>query len=352
MGSAYLARSVVAVVWMCLLVDVRAVTATMVEESSNPATQNEVLHTKGDGAGAVKLNGEAIKLALNKGESAKALIERADYCLYSLNQPEKALADYKKAALLSPKNPLAWAGMSDAYRGLKRKDDAYKVLNQAIDAIPDSAVLFKKRADMRSNFLMDKEALADINEAIKLAPTAEYYQARADILIGLGDFDRALEDCETIIAKEPENVRGYAMRGNLYLNLDKYQQAIHSFTKALSIRPVDKFARQNRAYCYDKLGRSREALADYRKLVEVEPTNTKWRLQKANLESLVGDKRLAIEDYTAAINQSQQPILARIYQERARLYDKLGNRAKAAADRKKAQSMSKSFYADILERKK
>jgi|AGTN01.2.fsa_nt_gi Putative Zn-dependent protease, contains TPR repeats len=285
-----------------------------------------------------------------KGENAKSLIERGDYYLYTLNQHQKALADYKKATLLEPKNPAGWIGIVDVYKSMKRKDDAYKVLNQAIEAAPKAATLYEKRADMRSNFLMDNEALQDIDKAIMLDPKVEYYERRGNILIGMGEFDKALRDSETMIRKFPKDVKGYAMQGNLCLNLEKYPKAIESYSKALSIFPREKQCWQNRAYCYEKLGNRSEALSDYRNLVALEPTNVKWRLQKATLECRIGDKQRAIEDYSAAIAHSKQPVLARIYMDRAKLYDQLGNGGKAAADRKKARSMSKSLYSDFLEK--
>lgn len=293
-----------------------------------------------------QLNGKIGK----KAESAKALIDRADYYEYTLGQHQKAIADYKKAILMQPENPLAWIGLVDAYKSTKRKDDAYEVLNQAIEASPKAAILYEKRADMRSNFLMDKEALEDINKAISLDPKVQYYERRGNILIGMGEFDQALKDSETMIRRFPKDVKGYSMQGNLYLNLEKYSRAIQSYSKALSIFPGEKQCWQNRAFCYDKLGKRTEALSDYRRLVDLEPSNVKWRLQKAALECLIGDKQRAIEDYTVAINGSKQPLLARIYLDRAKLYDQLGNSSKAASDRRKAQSMSKSLYSDFLEK--
>lgn len=286
-----------------------------------------------------------------KTESFKALIERGDYYCYGLGQNQKAISYFRRATQLKPEDPRAWIGLVDAYKSMKRNDDAYKVVNQGIEACPNSAILYEKRAGMENYFLMEKESLRDINKAISLDPKkVEYYETRGNILIGMGEFNKALKDSEAMIRQFPNNVKGYSMQGNLYLNLEKYSKAIESYTKALSIFPREKPCWQNRAYCYEQLGKRKEALADFRKLIDMEPTNVKWRQQKATLECLVGDKQRAIEDYTAAIAGSKGPLLARIYQERAKIYDQLGNSAKAASDRKKAQSMSKSLYSDFLEK--
>jgi tetratricopeptide (TPR) repeat protein len=66
---------------------------------------------------------------------------------------------------------------------------------------------------------------------------AEAYNQRAVLFFRLGDFRRAVADCETVIKLNPHHFGAAAGMGQCYLKLKKPRAALRSFRTALAINP-------------------------------------------------------------------------------------------------------------------
>jgi tetratricopeptide (TPR) repeat protein len=94
-----------------------------------------------------------------------------------------------------------------------------------------------------------ERALADYNEAIRLAPgysgflvnRGNLYYARQDYARALADFDAAIR------LASPPNPGYYFLRGRVYAVQKNYGDALADFEEALRLRPDDKLARYGRA---------------------------------------------------------------------------------------------------------
>eukprot|EP01132_Coremiostelium_polycephalum_P005903 gene5903-7352_t len=66
---------------------------------------------------------------------------------------------------------------------------------------------------------------------------AIYYANRAAAYSSLQMFEKAIEDCNEAIKRNPSYGKAYARLGSAYLALEKYQDAIDSYQKAVDLEP-------------------------------------------------------------------------------------------------------------------
>ena len=69
-----------------------------------------------------------------------------------------------------------------------------------------------------------------------------------------GDYDRAIEDCNTAIKLQPDYADAYANRGAAYRSKDDYDRAIEDQTTAIKLKPSLVEAYYNRGVAYEKKG--------------------------------------------------------------------------------------------------
>lgn len=138
----------------------------------------------------------------------------------------------------------------------------------------------------------DREALIDRVSAFYNRGVA--FQAK-------GETDRALRDYDQAIALDPENGAAYGNRGAIHADRGEDQRAIADFDQAIRIDPSDAFATRNRGVTHVRLHDEAAALRDF-------------------------DKAIAL-----------MPGLADTYCDRGRLFERRGDRERAAADRERCR---------------
>ena len=114
-------------------------------------------------------------------------------------------------------------------------------------------------------------------------PDYSFYQTRADLSAGKGEFPLALADYNKSIEMKADNQVAYLNRGKTHYSLKSYDLSLKDFDKALELNPKDAVALFNRGTTYEKLGDAKKAMADYKKSIEVDPSN---ETAKANLKRL------------------------------------------------------------------
>jgi tetratricopeptide (TPR) repeat protein len=131
----------------------------------------------------------------------------------SLQQWDKALADYQYLIDHYPDNPLAYYWQAQIYyHHLNDKIRALAELDQALKINPD----FVKARAVRAwvHFVLNNydEAWGDANRVIEqgsLAESATAYEVRAGISESKGDYDQALADLQTAVQHDNESLRRY-----------------------------------------------------------------------------------------------------------------------------------------------
>lgn len=132
----------------------------------------------------------------------------------ALGELALALADFERAAELAPEKPMHHLGRANALAGLGRMEEAVAACSRAIEVAPDHAGAHYTRAVYRSHVDPDDPGVrADIDRTVELAPNeVPYLRQRAEYLMDLEEWDRALADVDRAIAIAPDDAKLHYMR--------------------------------------------------------------------------------------------------------------------------------------------
>jgi tetratricopeptide (TPR) repeat protein len=136
-----------------------------------------------------------------------------------------------------------------------------------------------------------------------------------------GDYDRAIEMCDTVLQAIPSHARALHLRGLSHDRLGELDRALREYHAAIELDPRFFDAINDRGILLTKMGRLEEGLADFRRLVALDPisisarVNYAFALQKAgrtdeavaSLEVIDEDQRDETVQYLmASIAMAQQ----------------------------------------------
>lgn len=157
-------------------------------------------------------------------------------------------------------------------------------------------------------------AAKDVGRAIELKPAhAEAYYTRGELHHRSGQFEKAIDDFSKAVALKPDYGSAYANRGVDLYNSGDYDKAASDLAKALSFRAG--FDHKTIAYLHFMQGNALDRTGRYDK---------------------------AIESFTKAIELNSDYV-GEAYNDRGRVYEKLGRTEDARKDREKADSFPGMF---------
>ena len=124
----------------------------------------------------------------------------------------------------------------------------------------------------------------------------------------------------------------------MYEGNEEYEKALADYDRAVELAEKKTDAMTARARAYILLGRDEEALKDLNEIISVNPNDDDSIRTRGDIYARRKDFKAAIRDYTRVIRHS--PDLARTaYESRAKVYEAIGEKEKAAADRKTASAI-------------
>ena len=282
-------------------------------------------------------------------QNALAYVERGRFYKNSLKDNDKALADFNRAIELEPKNIFAYESRSELHKDLKNYPDAISDLKSAIELggeNPD-AFNYMKLGDMYQTTKNYSLALENYNKAIEILPKTFTdhrplaYNSRAKLYIELGEFNKALADCDKgleLAAASQGNKTDIA-----FLNSTK-RAATEKKTFADKYGNIDitnAAALIERANKYS-IGKPELALKDYMRAISIAP-----EILSAHEKTIVtyilflDDKNLAL-DYLNKFLEINPNSLA-LHNLRGWVYEQLGDFEKALADYDKALELDQNY---------
>jgi tetratricopeptide (TPR) repeat protein len=151
-----------------------------------------------------------------------------------------------------------------------------------------------------------EQAISYMDAAISLAPSNPVFRwQRADFLMQLENWGRALQDCEAWVRLRPNDARAYFSRGYCYEHTHEgqqvaYERAVLDYSKAIELNSATALYYAQRGKCLAETDRPVEALADFTRWVELRPSVKAYQVRGACLLAL-GQFEKAASDFTASI---------------------------------------------------
>jgi tetratricopeptide (TPR) repeat protein len=171
---------------------------------------------------------------------------------------------------------------------------------------------------------------------------------KGDSCVKIHEDATALRDYQAVLKKgsSDEVVHAYIGMGNVYFGSKAYAQALRSFDKAVALvkktvnlKGADPY--RGRAKVYLGMSKEEDALSDMN--VSMKFGKSDGRLQE-RASVLMKLKRYdkALDDYNDLIKMSPNDSV--VYFQRAKVFEKLGDRAEAARDRAQGNALSRDLY--------
>lgn len=104
------------------------------------------------------------------------------------------------------------------------------------------------------------------------------FNARGDGYYKAGEHQKALDDFDTAISRNPDNQDAFYNRGVANNALGNSYAAISDYDQALRMKPEDHDARNNRAWVSCRVGLTQDAMNDWDKILPGDPSRTRgWQ---------------------------------------------------------------------------
>lgn len=175
----------------------------------------------------------------------------------------------------------------------QRGQDLIAHLKSDTDLVKAVAKLYLALGSMQQKLKQIPKAAASFASAIKLDPTnPEFHVRRANFNLLVGFFENALADIDEAIRLRPDNAEYYWIKGVICGTASGPQnrrgfleQAVGAFSVAIGIKPsVPKYL-ASRANVYTQLGSVAEAIKDLERAIEISPEDADLLARWARLQA-------------------------------------------------------------------
>ncbi len=256
-----------------------------------------------------------------------------------------------------PKSGFWYAERGHIRWNLKNYSGAEHDYDNAYRLDPTDYKSLSNRGAMRSLQGNHTIGLDDVNKAISMKPSQGWlYANRGYIYFSLGKYDDALKDFDKCLETSDEKRRYHAEKARIYMAMQRFDKAVTEYEKGVSYskttRDDDSYKRLVRLYIsVGEIEKAQQACQHW--LEEPEIDSERFRIA-ANVSQALGDKHTETEIYDkyAAFLDNKiglAPTEMKLYEQRAEVYEKLGDSEKARADYKEIledyqRNKSKAVY--------
>jgi len=203
-------------------------------------------------------------------------------------------------------------------------------MNEEICNNPCDPMLYRGRADVRMKLGELNLALSDLNEAIRLDPTADAYCHRGMIRQEMKNYDEAIADFEESLRLAPSVPITYNNRALAWDALGRYNEAILDYNEAIRIDPNIAGVYYNRGGTWTRLNQLDKAVVDFDQAIRLDPKHAFAYSARGWARCLNGDFDKAVIDLDAALRI--EPTLAWSYHRRGFVWFCKGDYDKAISD--------------------
>ncbi|MGD9682222.1 MAG: tetratricopeptide repeat protein [Candidatus Obscuribacterales bacterium] len=268
------------------------------------------------------------------GAARDALEKNAYYEAYEFARKAAALDDRSGEA-----HYIIGVGLCSSAYG--DEDEALAELKRAIELGFEGSNLYEYMAKIYDGKKEYRAAIEALSRGIELRPTdLGLYGERAAMYTLTGDMKQAEKDLTRRIELSDTKRSGSLLsRGRFYEGQKRYEEALADYSAAIEDGDRETDELRLRVHALIALGRTKEALKDLDEIIERNPNDDDSIRTRGNIYFDLGNLQSALKDFSTAIQHSpDQDRLA--YESRARVYDRLGRKDRAEADRKTAREIT------------
>ena len=238
----------------------------------------------------------------------------------------------------------------NGHRGVVEKANAVKIIeSEAIytDLIklnPTDGRLFTLRASAWWAMQKHQKALDDFDKAIQLGYDEPHaYSSRGMFHAAVGNFDKAIEDYTTALARDKEgtDIAPLFNRAAVYMTLQQYDNAVADYDAVITKQPELTSAYGQRAVAHKLAGNLDDAISDFDKAIEISPRNVSALMGRGFIYFQKRQHQRAAADFSAVIEI--EPRAAAAYNNRGFNLQRIGKEAKALDDFDKAIELAPDY---------
>lgn len=225
-------------------------------------------------AGQGKKAYQEAKSALKAAPAVPGVHNIAGMALGSLGRHAEAARHFLKATQLAPEFIDARRNLAQALILAGQHDKARKILTGLLDKTPtdEAGWYLLAQCNYASARLNDAETAAC--RALELAPgTARSLNLRASIREKQGDLPGALDDYETALRADPDNVEALVNISMPLARALRGAEALEAVRKAIRLAPTHPGARRRFAMHLLEEGRSKDAIQAFQDVLDLDPTD-------------------------------------------------------------------------------
>ncbi len=138
-------------------------------------------------------------------------------------------------------------------------------------------------------------------DAPQAQPDTDALVREGEDLFNRGNYLRAIETFDRVLAIDPGNIRALLLKGRAYTERGTYSEALVYLKRVIELEPGNADAWFYRGFTEQQMGRYTEADEAYSKAVELNPEFAKVWSAKAAALLKIGKYELAIEAYDRAL---------------------------------------------------
>jgi len=238
------------------------------------------LHEKGKIQDAIRLY---LKILKNKKNDSQ-LLYLLGTAYIQIGNTNLGIEQLKKSIFLKPENLFAHSNLGNAFKDLKRYEDAIASYNKAIEIDINYAEIHNNKGNALKSLERYNEAIESYDKAIKIKSDYAFaYNNKGNALKNLERYDEAIESYDKAIKINPNYIEAHHNKGNILKDLKRFDESISSYDKAIEINPDYYFSFNNRGIIFQHLNHFEKALASYDKAIEINPNYPETYNNKGNI---------------------------------------------------------------------
>jgi tetratricopeptide (TPR) repeat protein len=275
-------------------------------------------------------------------ESAQA-IEKA-LKLKSEGKHGEAIDYLKQVVIKDPQNANLHATLAELYTNLLDRKNAIAESTTAINLGSKIPGLYYLRGLEYGQLDEDEKSIADFTKFIDMVKdTNEYRNELAMAYLQRGSRRgrvsaiSGIDDINEAIKIKPNFAEAYTQRAILYLNTEQADKSLADSNEALKLNSNNATAWYFKSSAQKKLGNKMEALNSISEAIKLDPGNYIFWKSRAALNGSCENYNSAYEDVCQAIKL--KPTEPSLYLLRSKVQTMLGDEKSAADDQAKAKSL-------------